>query len=64
MILLYKLTGTDQILAELIETGNRIICSDVHKLINSTSNTEELPEQWKESIVTTCMKGDKMDCNI
>jgi len=24
--------------------------SEVHKIINSTWNTEELPEQWKESI--------------
>jgi hypothetical protein len=58
MILLYKLPGTDQILADLIKTGSRIICSDAHKRINSTSNKEE------ESIdVTMCMKGDKTDCN-
>jgi 2-methylisocitrate lyase-like PEP mutase family enzyme len=29
----YKLAGVDQILAELIHTGDKILCSEIHKLI-------------------------------
>jgi hypothetical protein len=37
----------------------------VHKLICSIWNKEELPQQWKESIIVPIYKkGDKTDCNI
>jgi hypothetical protein len=36
--------------------------SEIHKLINCIWNKEELPEQWKESIIVpSYKKGDKMD---
>jgi hypothetical protein len=36
---------------------------EVHKLVNSIWNKEELPDQWKESIIVTIYKtGDKTDC--
>jgi hypothetical protein len=36
----------------------------IHKLINSVWNKEELPDQWKESIIVPIhKKGDKTDCN-
>jgi len=36
----------------------------IHKLITSIWNKEELPEQWKESIIVPiCKKGDKTDCS-
>jgi hypothetical protein len=36
----------------------------MHKLINSIWNKEELPDQWKESIIVPIhKKGDKTDCN-
>jgi len=35
----HKLAGIDQILAELIKTGGRTICLEIHKLITSI---------WKE----------------
>jgi hypothetical protein len=36
----------------------------IHKLINSVWNKEELPDQWKESIIVRVhKKGDKTDCN-
>jgi hypothetical protein len=36
----------------------------IHKLINSVWNKEELPDQWKESIIVPVhKKGDKTDCN-
>jgi hypothetical protein len=34
------------------------------KLINSVWNKEELPDQWKESVIVPVHKnGDKTDCN-
>jgi hypothetical protein len=60
----YKSPDSDQIPAELIQAGGEILLSAVHKLINSVWNKEELPDQWKESmIVTIHKKGDKTDCN-
>jgi hypothetical protein len=46
----HKSPGIDQIPAEPIKAGGRTIPSEIHKLINSIWNKEELPEQWKESI--------------
>jgi hypothetical protein len=38
----------------------RTIRSDSHKLINSVFNKEELPEEWKESIIVPIFKkGEK-----
>jgi hypothetical protein len=41
----YKSPGTDQIPAELIKAGGEILCSEIHKLIHSIWNEEELPQQ-------------------
>jgi len=46
-----KSPGIDQIPAELIKAGGRTVCCDIHKLTNSVWNKEELPEEWKESII-------------
>jgi hypothetical protein len=60
----YKPPGTDQIPAELIKAGGSKICSEIHKLINSIRNKEELPEQWKKSlIVPIYKKGNKTYCS-
>jgi hypothetical protein len=60
----YKSPAIDQTQAELIKAGGSKICSEIHKLINSIWNKEELPDQWKESIVVpVCKKGDKTDCS-
>jgi hypothetical protein len=38
--------------------------SVIHKLITSIWNKEEMPDQWKESIIVPVHKtGDKTDCN-
>jgi hypothetical protein len=47
----YKFPSTDWILAELIKAGGETLCSGIHKLICSIWNKEELPYQWKESII-------------
>jgi hypothetical protein len=60
----YKSACSDQIPAELIQAVGEILLSAIQKLINSVWNKEELPGQWKESIIVPLhKKGDKIDCN-
>jgi hypothetical protein len=60
----YKVPGSDQIPAELIQEGGEILHSEIHKLIMLIWNKEELPHQWKESIVVPVhKKRDKTDCS-
>jgi hypothetical protein len=56
----HKSPGTDQIPAELVKAGGRIIWSEIYQLIICIWNKEELPEEWKESIIIPIYKkGDK-----
>jgi hypothetical protein len=48
----HKSPGIDQIPTEVITGGSRTIRSEIRKLINSIWNRKELPEEWKESIIT------------
>jgi hypothetical protein len=60
----HKSPGNDQMPAELIKAEGRTIHGLIHKLIRSIWNKEELPEEWKESIVVPINeKGDKTDCS-
>jgi hypothetical protein len=60
----YKSPSSDEIPAELIQAGGEILLSAIHKLINSDWNKEDLPDQWKESIIGPVhRKGDKTDFN-
>ena len=62
----HKSPGIDQIPAELIKAGGRTIRCAMHKLIISIWIKEELPDEWKESIIVPIhKKGDKIlvDCN-
>jgi hypothetical protein len=59
----HKSPGIDHIPAELIKAGGRTIGCEIHKLIISIWNKEELPEEWKESIIVPNYKGDKTDFN-
>jgi hypothetical protein len=60
----YKSPGVDQIPAELIKAGGSKTCCEIHKLIISIWNKDELPDQWKESIIVPVYKkGDKTDCS-
>ena len=47
----HKSPGIVQIPAELITAGSRTLRSAIHKLNISIWNKEELPEEWKESII-------------
>jgi hypothetical protein len=51
MLKKYKSPGSDQIPEELIQAGGEILLFAIHKLINSVWNKEELPDQWKKSII-------------
>jgi len=56
----HKSPGIHQIPAELIKAGRKTIGCEIHKLIISIWNKEELPEVWKESIIVPIYKkGDK-----
>jgi hypothetical protein len=59
----HKKSSTEGIPVELIKAGRKIIRCEIHKLIISIWNKNELPEKWKESlIVPIYKKGDKTDC--
>jgi hypothetical protein len=52
----------DEIPSGLIQVGGNTLRSEIQKLINSVWNKEELPQQWKESvIVPTYKKGNTAD---
>jgi len=60
----HKSPGIDQIPAKLIYAVGRTVCSEIHELINSVWNKEELPEEWKALIfVPIYKKGNKTDCS-
>jgi hypothetical protein len=44
--------------SELVQAGGEILLSAIHKLINSVWNKEELPDEWKESIIVPIYKKD------
>jgi len=54
----------------MIEAGDRKIRPEMHKLINSIWNKEELPEEWKEPFIVhsvyryvTCNADGTLDKN-
>ena len=60
----HKSPDIDQIPAKLFKAAGNQIRYEIHKLIVSIWNKEELPEEWKESIITPIYKrGGKTDCN-
>ena len=47
----------------MIKVGGKTIRCEINKLVISIWNKEELPEEWKESIIVPIYKkGDKTDC--
>jgi hypothetical protein len=59
----YKLPGSGQILAELIQALGETIWTEIHKLISSIWSKEELPEQWKQSIIVPFYKDNETGCS-
>jgi hypothetical protein len=61
---MYKTPSVDQIPGEMFQAGGETLRSERHKLIKLTWKKEELPHQWKESIVVPIHKKcDKIDCS-
>jgi hypothetical protein len=59
----HKSPGINQIPAELFKAVGRIIGCEIYKLIISIWKKEELPEEWKESIIVLIYKtGNNTDC--
>ena len=57
-----KSTSIDQIPSEMVKAGGKTIRPNIHKIINSIWNKEELSEDWKESITLPMYnKDDKTD---
>jgi len=57
----YKPPGTDQIPVEQIQAGDNVLRSEIHKLINSIWNKEQLPWQCNEFIIVPiCNKVIKL----
>jgi hypothetical protein len=50
------LPGTDQIPAEFIQAGGKTLCSKTHSSLNSILSKEELPQQWKKSVIVPFYK--------
>ena len=60
----HKSQDIDQIPAELIKAGGRTFRFEIHELIICVCNKEELPEEWKVSIIFPIYKkDDKTDCS-
>jgi len=59
-----KSPGIDRIPAELIRPRGKTIRCEIHKLIISIWNEEELPEEWNELIIVPVYKGDKTELVI
>jgi hypothetical protein len=57
------LSSSKQFRVELIQAGGETFRSAIHRHIHRNWNKEELPNQWKESIIVPiCKKGDKANC--
>jgi len=60
----HKSPGIDQIPANLIKAGGKTIRSDIYKLVNTIWSKDELPEEWKDSIILHIYKNDyEGDCS-
>jgi hypothetical protein len=61
----HRSPGIDQITVDLIRAGGGTNCYEIHNLIISIWNMEELPEERKESVIVPIYKKrDKSDCII
>jgi len=48
----------------LFKAEGRTVCSEIHKIVNSVWNKEELSEQWKELVTLPVYeKGDETGCS-
>jgi hypothetical protein len=63
MLKRYKSPRIDQTVAEVIQAGSNTQCCEIHRLINPIWNKEEVPQPWKESIISPIYKkSDNTGC--
>jgi len=63
-LLSYISPSSDQIPAELIQARGEMLHSEIHELTKSVWNKEELPQQWKEFLITHFFRrAKKTDCS-
>jgi hypothetical protein len=51
-----KSSGSDKIQGELITAEGETLLYEAHKLIISIWNKQQLPDQWKQSIILPVLK--------
>ena len=56
-----KSPGPDQIVNELITNGGEAIIQSIFELFEQVYETEDIPDQWGEAIITNFGKGKKVD---
>ena len=59
----HKSLGIDQLPVKLFKTASMTIRSEIHEVINSILNKEELLLDWKELVAVPNHKDDKRDCS-
>ena len=52
----FKSPGIDNIPAELIKAGGTALTKELHRLINAIWRKEELPKEWKTSVIVPIYK--------
>ena len=58
----HKAPGVHHIPLQLIQAGGDKLCEEIHILTVLIWNKEELPQEWKETIIVPInKKGDRMD---
>jgi hypothetical protein len=48
--------GEDAVTAELIKGGGRSLWKNIHQLIESIWQKEEMPEEWRTAIICLCIR--------
>lgn len=60
----FKAPGIDNLPGELLKHGGNALCMEMHELTVRIWNGEEIPDEWKTSILCPIYKkGDKLECS-
>lgn len=59
----HEFLGINQIPSQLMEAGCETLHSEIHKLMDSIWSKEELPQQWKECVISVYRMSVTADCS-